>query len=80
MRLLATILEVPLNLPEGGEFGAALGAARLGMAASVDKPLEKIIIPPIIRETIDPDTSMQSVFCEAHIKYKAAYPSIKSIQ
>ncbi|MDE0764485.1 MAG: xylulokinase [Amylibacter sp.] len=80
MRLLATILGTPLNLPEGGEFGAALGAARLGMAASIDEPLEKIIIPPIIRETIDPDTSMQSVFYEAHMKYKAAYPAIKSIQ
>lgn|GEM_PF-3829588 len=34
LRLLATVLEKALHLPAGGGFGAALGAALLGMVAA----------------------------------------------
>lgn len=80
LRLISTVLGVPLQLPEGGEFGAALGAARLGIAAATDEPLERIIFPPNIRETIEPDLAMSQEFNDAHLAFKAAYPGIKAIQ
>lgn len=80
VQLIATVLGVPLQLPDGGEFGAALGAARLGMAAATSEPLERLIFAPNIRETIEPDRNMMAVFLEAHQSFKAAYPAIKSIQ
>ena len=78
--LIATVLDVPLQLPDGGEFGAALGAARLGMAAATQNPLEGIIIAPMIRETIEPNSDMQDIFNTSHQAFKAAYPGIKAIQ
>jgi xylulokinase len=80
LRLISTVLGVPLQLPDGGEFGASLGAARLGMVAATDEDLKSIIYPPKIRETIQPDSAMESVFQDAHKAFKAAYPVIKEIQ
>lgn len=80
LRLISTVLGVPLLLPDGGEFGAALGAARLGIAAATDEPLEHLIFPPNIRETIQPDTKMSPIFRDAHLAFKTAYPGIKAIQ
>lgn len=80
LRLISTVLGVPLQLPDGGEFGAALGAARLGIAATTDESLERIIFPPNIRETIQPDKEMRNVFDETHLAFKTAYSGSKAIQ
>jgi xylulokinase len=80
LRLISTVLNVPLQLPESGEFGAALGAARLGMSASTLAPMDSIIMSPRIFETIDPDSSLSDTFAEAHRAFAAAYPAIKRIQ
>ncbi|MGI9511139.1 MAG: xylulokinase [Geminicoccaceae bacterium] len=80
LRLIATVLGVPLRLPSGSEFGAALGAARLGMAAATEIAPERIMVPPTLGETIEPDRNLQAAFEDAHSDYQAAYPSIKSIQ
>jgi xylulokinase len=78
--LIATVLDVPLQLPDGGEFGAALGAARLGMVAATQEPFDRIIFAPVIRETIEPNSDMQDIFKTSHHAFKAAYPGIKAIQ
>lgn len=76
---LATILGLPLRLPERGEFGAALGAARLAMAAvSPDDALDRIMTPPAVAETIDPRTDLAPAYEAAHAKYRALYPNLKA--
>ncbi|MBL4811602.1 MAG: xylulokinase [Rhodobacteraceae bacterium] len=80
LRLIATVLDVPLHLPSSGEFGAALGAARLGMVAATGATVEQIMTAPEISETIYPDVSMRGVFNEGYQAFCAAYPSIKAIQ
>ncbi|MFT7494629.1 MAG: xylulokinase, partial [Alteromonas macleodii] len=61
-------------------FGAALGAARLGMVAATQEPFDRIIFAPVIRETIEPNSDMQDIFKTSHHAFKAAYPGIKAIQ
>ena len=80
LRLISTVLNIPLQLPESGEFGAALGAARLGMSASTLAPMDSIIMSPSIFETIDPDPSLSDTFAQAHRNFAAAYPAIKRVQ
>ncbi|MGH1480739.1 MAG: xylulokinase [Geminicoccales bacterium] len=80
LRLIATILGVPLSLPSGGEFGAALGAARLGMAASTGDAPERIMAPPALGETITPDTDQRASFDDAYQAFRAAYPGVKAVQ
>jgi xylulokinase len=80
VRLLATVLGVPLTRPRGGEYGAALGAARLAMVAATGAPPDTVMHPPVACETIDPDTALAAEFDAAHAGFKAAYPAIRSVQ
>jgi xylulokinase len=80
LRLIATVLGIPLHLPGSGEFGAALGAARLGMVAATGIPPEQVMTAPDLSETIDPDTEMQAAFYVAYCAFRRAYSAVKSIQ
>ncbi|MGI3185656.1 xylulokinase [Nioella aestuarii] len=74
---LATILDLPLRLPAKGDFGAALGAARLAMVAD-GADLHDTMTPPQVAETIDPRSDLQSAYDESYARYRALYPSIKA--
>ncbi|MCG6882795.1 MAG: xylulokinase [Silicimonas sp.] len=80
LRLIATALGLPLRLPAGGEFGAALGAARLGMAAATGAAPETLMTPPAMRETIEPDETQRAAYDDAYQAFRAAYPGLKAIQ
>lgn len=78
LHVIATTLGIPLRVPEAGDFGAALGAARLGMMAATGAGVEIATMPPIAK-TIDPDTRLQSAFAQAHDRYRTAYKVLKDI-
>lgn len=80
LKLIATVLGVPLQLPGDGEFGAALGAARLGMTAATGVAPEAVMTPPEIQDEIMPDPALRARFDEAHQAFRAAYPGIRAIQ
>lgn len=80
LRLLATVLGVPLRLPAGGEFGAALGAARLGQVAATGADVDAVMRAPKIRETIEPEAEMSAAFDAAYEAFRAAHPAIRQIQ
>jgi xylulokinase len=71
---------VPLQLPVSGEFGAALGAARLGMIAATDVSPESIVTPPEIYDEVHPDGAQSAAFEEAYQGFREAYPGLKQIQ
>ncbi len=78
--LIATALGVPLQLPSGSEFGAALGAARLGLVAATGTAPESVMTMPAISETVAPVMGMQAVMDDAYHAFRAAYLGIKSVQ
>lgn len=80
LRLIASVLNVPLDVPEDGAFGAALGAARLGQVAATGARVEDVMTPPTVRETIQPDPALVPAFDEGYQRFQAAYPAIKSAQ
>ena len=80
LHLIATVLDTPLVLPERGEFGAALGAARLGMTAATGTTPEAAMTAPAIRETIAPDAALRDAFDAAYQPFREAYPAIRTIQ
>lgn len=79
LRLLATILGLPLAVPEGSEFGAALGAARLGMAAAGIGSLQDIMTAPPIQTTIAPDDALRAAYDDGYQAFVAAYPLAKCL-
>lgn len=78
LEVIATTLGIPLMLPQAGDFGAALGAARLGMMAATGAGIEIATMPPIAK-TIAPNTALCSSFAETHARYRAAYIALKDL-
>ena len=78
VKAIATALDLPIELPVSGDFGAALGAARLGMMAATGAGIE-IAEPPKIDRTIEPEPGLVPAFAEAHARYRAAYPAVKGL-
>ncbi len=79
VKLIATVLNVPIELPQDGEFGAALGAARLGQIAETGASPEDILTPPSIGERVLPDSSKTADYEAAKAQFKAAYGPLRQI-
>jgi len=75
---LATALDLPILVPEAGDFGAALGAARLGQMAVTGASAQIMPPPPIARE-IAPQADLRDAFSDAHNRYRAAQTAIKEL-
>ena len=79
LRVLATVLHLPVDIPSEGDFGAAFGAARLGLVAAEAADPVAVCTPPETRETIEPDTALAGAFDEAWHRYRATYPAIRGV-
>ncbi|WIY27537.1 xylulokinase [Parasedimentitalea psychrophila] len=78
LETLATTLDLPLDLPEKGDFGAALGAARLAIAADTNADLSMIMTTPKVAETVEPRSDLVDRYAETHARYRALYPNLKA--
>lgn len=77
-KLLATVLNRTLSVPAEGEFGAALGAARLARAAAEGGDPAAIMTPPRIGAEIAPEPGLVDAYAEAHVRFRAAYAATKT--
>ena len=75
LSLIATILDIPVLLPVSGDYGAAFGAARLGMMAATGAGAEIAIAPEIEREFL-PDTDLAEGFRDGYHRYRLATEAI----
>ncbi|NLS15048.1 xylulokinase [Rhizobium sp. P40RR-XXII] len=76
---IATALGVPVDLPADGDFGAAFGAARLGLIAATGADPVAVCTPPQTAGTIDPVVSLTDAYADAYKRYRAVYPAIKPL-
>ena len=77
LKVLATVLGIPVDLPADGDFGAAFGAARLGLIAADNADPMAICTPPDAARTLEPDTGLATAFDEAYRRYRSLYPALK---
>lgn len=77
-QVLASTLGFPLHLPTDGAFGAAMGAARLGMMAATGAD-QSIATPPPIARSFEPDLSLTQAFSDNHQRYRAAYQTLNAL-
>jgi len=79
LKAVATALGIPVEIPADGDFGAAFGAARLGLiAAEAADPLG-VCTAPSTAETVEPDATLASAYQDAYQRYRALYPAIKGV-
>jgi xylulokinase len=77
LKLIATNLDIELALPEDGDFGGALGAARLGLCAAENADPADIMTMPAIKQIITPDASLRDAYTAQYARYRALYPAIE---
>lgn len=65
---IATALGVPVEIPADGDFGAAFGAARLGLMAATGAG-EEVVMPPSIAHRVMPFDAMRPAFDAGHARY-----------
>ncbi|MBJ2152455.1 xylulokinase [Paracoccus sp. IB05] len=76
LKVIATTLGIPVDLPVGGDFGAAFGAARLGLMAASGASPESICTAPATKASIAPDAGLIAAFDEAYARYRSLYPAL----
>jgi xylulokinase len=77
LKSIATALNLPVDLPADGDFGAAFGAARLGLIAATGADPIATCTAPETAETIAPDASLVSAYEDGYQRYRRLYPAIK---
>lgn len=79
LNVLATVLNIPVLLPADGDYGAAFGAARLGIIAANSVNALEICTQPPSKECIEPTMKCSSLFDDAYAKYTKLYPLIRQL-
>ncbi|MDN2581972.1 xylulokinase [Aquibium sp. ELW1220] len=78
LKAIATALRMPVDLPADGDFGAAFGAARLGLIAATGADPLAVCTAPATAETIEPETGLEAAYAEAYGRFRALYPAIRT--
>ena len=76
---LACVMDLPIDVPEAGEIGAALGAARLSVCAATGAAPEEVMTPPAVARSIEPRADLAAAYADALEAHRATYPALKSI-
>ena len=77
LKVISTVLRLPIHVPEAGDFGGAFGAARLGMMAATGAAPDQVATKPAIAHTIEPNMERAAAFDEGFDRFRALYPAIK---
>ncbi len=79
LRILATVLNRPVDVLDDGEFGAAFGAARLGLIAAEGASPIQICSSPPVSTTIEPAQPLIESYDGAYERYRTLYPALKPL-
>jgi xylulokinase len=81
LRIVASVLGVPLELTEseeGSAFGAALlGGVAGGVFADVDEAVDRCVR---LTGTVEPDPAWREAYLHAHERYRALYPALRAVR
>ena len=76
---IATALNMPVDIPADGDFGAAFGAARLGLVAATGVDPLSVFTAPQTAETVEPVADLTGAYEAAYHRYRALYPAIRRL-
>ena len=77
LRVLSTTMQMPLDVTSDGDYGASMGAARLGMIAQSNADPVQVCTPPPVSHTVEPGMHTEA-FDEQYRRYKSIYAALKN--
>ena len=79
LKAIATALQIPVDIPADGDFGAAFGAARLGLIAAEKADPLAVCTAPTTVSVIEPSDTLSGAYADAYQRYRALYPAIRGV-
>ncbi|WP_288586094.1 xylulokinase [uncultured Methylobacterium sp.] len=79
IRILASVLDLPLSPLAEGEHGGAFGAARLARLAVTGEAPEALCTPPARGATVMPDPELVPAYAERLAHYRGLYPALRAL-
>ncbi len=76
LETLATVLQVPLDVPKGSELGAAMGAARLAICAANNAEPTEVMTSPDIEESVEPRSDLIAAYESEYGRYRQFYKAL----
>ena len=76
LEIISAAVNLDLIVPEQGEFGAALGAARLAFAAETGNDIKDICLPPKVAYIVRPDAGLAEQYTWSYMNFRSLYPSL----
>lgn len=70
-RMLASLLDRPVVLPQGRDLAACLGAARLAAVAAKVVPVAELAHSPKAEQVLEPDPALRDLLLSRHSRYRA---------
>jgi xylulokinase len=80
LRIVASVLDRPLEIAADSDVGAALGAARLAICAAEGADPAEVCAAPEILRVIEPDPALVPRYREEYARYRELYPTLKSVR
>jgi len=79
LETLANTLNLPIHLPARGDFGAAMGAARLAMVGVSGASLSSVMTQPEIQRSYEPTPHLVAAYDAAYQKHIKCYAALKEL-
>jgi xylulokinase len=79
LKIIATVLGLPVDVPTDGDFGGAFGAARLGLIAATKADFRQVLKPPKTAKTVMPDKKAIAAYQDAYAAYAQIYPATREL-
>ncbi len=76
-RILAAVLDRPLNYHSGGEIGPAFGAARLAILAVTGADALSVCGLPPIERVFEPDNGLTTSYREKYARFRRLYGALE---
>ena len=80
MKIMSTVLGVPIDLPVSGEVGGAFGAARMGLVAATGADFRQVFSKPKTAKSFTPEKAAVAAYDDKYQRYAQIYPAIKEIK
>lgn len=78
LRIIASVLDRPLEIAADSDIGAALGAARLAICAAEGADPAEICAAPEILRVIEPDPALVPRYREGYARYRELFPALRA--
>ena len=78
LKAIATALGLPVDIPADGDYGAAFGAARLGLVAATGADPLAVCTPPATAGTVLPEAALSAAYADAYQRYRRLYPALSA--